>query len=288
MFKNLENININCSCVNLKFPRKVRNLIGLSSLLSLGLIFRDEIKKQLSENLIAFKKERLSMPVYEMSDEDMINPPWANGNLDKWLYRLVKFNARETHSREFLIPKKHEYYAGYDMIVPFVIKETDDLLERKGVLVRLGWMQHEYKHSTTRVLVQPNVETKREVIGYVSDCEDLQNKNLFRKGNAYDEQRWIWNHYYLPDIAKASGLLNVNENKFAVIEEVDLNTTKLDERDTRHYAVDMKGSLKVPYTKTLAGALQNNKMPWDYKEHQLYYMGYSLLSMSLFLLSKAI
>ncbi|MBS1889953.1 MAG: hypothetical protein JST59_01555 [Actinobacteria bacterium] len=40
-----------------------------------------------SKREIAYRKEQLSKPVYELKDDELINPPWNRSNLDSWLYR---------------------------------------------------------------------------------------------------------------------------------------------------------------------------------------------------------
>lgn len=41
---------------------------------------------------IAFRKDQLSLPVYTLSPEDRITPPWVSQGLDKWLYRRGKID----------------------------------------------------------------------------------------------------------------------------------------------------------------------------------------------------
>ena len=36
---------------------------------------------------IDFRKKQLQRPVVKLSEEDMINPPWNNSNINDWLYR---------------------------------------------------------------------------------------------------------------------------------------------------------------------------------------------------------
>ena len=36
---------------------------------------------------VAYRKRQLSKPVYELKDDELVNPPWNNSNIDDWLYR---------------------------------------------------------------------------------------------------------------------------------------------------------------------------------------------------------
>ncbi len=74
----------------------------------------------------ALKKERLAMPVYELSEEEMVNPPWV-GNYDAWKYRQVKFKGRFIHKHSMMIHSKIHNYDGYEYYLPVVTKEDDRL-----------------------------------------------------------------------------------------------------------------------------------------------------------------
>lgn len=68
-------------------------------------------------------------------------------------------------------------------------------------------------------------------------------------------------------MVEATELKNKEQAKVAMIELVNLDTD-LDERNPEHYDHDMTGSREYPYVKTMSGALQSRKMPWDYERHQ--------------------
>lgn len=59
----------------------------------------------------------------------------------------------------------------------------------------------------------------------------------------------------------------------AVIERLDNKPGKLDERCHNRYAIDGDFHLDYPYPKSLAGALQLAKMPWDYKREAVIWSG---------------
>ena len=109
--------------------------------------------------------------------------------------------------------------------------------------------------------------SQHEVIGFLSVGDDHEQGISLKKGNVFDEQRFSFNNFFLPDMAKASELKNYDKAKLAVIERVNLNTP-LDEKNTEHYDLDMTGSTPYPYSKTRAGALQSKVMPWHYEKRQ--------------------
>lgn len=36
---------------------------------------------------IDFRKSQLKLPVYKLTEEQTVNPPWNHDNIDTWLYR---------------------------------------------------------------------------------------------------------------------------------------------------------------------------------------------------------
>ena len=42
------------------------------------------------------------MPVYELSEEELINPPWVD-NYDAWKYRKVKIKGRFIHAKSMYV-----------------------------------------------------------------------------------------------------------------------------------------------------------------------------------------
>lgn len=91
---------------------------------------------------------------------------------------------------------------------------------------------------------------------------------IFSNGpNTWDEQRFRFTSFFLPDMVDAVELKNKKQAKVAIIELVNLNTP-LDEKNTLHYDLDMTGTQTFPYVKTRAGALQGKQMPWHYDSKQ--------------------
>ena len=85
------------------------------------------------------------MPVYELSEEELINPPWVE-DYESWKYRRVRVKGRLIFRHSMYIPKKLHNYEGYEMIVPMVTSEDDKLENRKGLLLNRGWLPNEYKN----------------------------------------------------------------------------------------------------------------------------------------------
>ena len=42
------------------------------------------------------------MPVYELSEEELVNPPWVD-NYEAWKYRKVKFKGRYIHAKSMYV-----------------------------------------------------------------------------------------------------------------------------------------------------------------------------------------
>lgn len=63
----------------------------LSALLGVNAYFQSFA----AEKEIEFRKSQLKLPVYKLSEEQMVNPPWNHDNLDSWLYRRGKWWAMQ-------------------------------------------------------------------------------------------------------------------------------------------------------------------------------------------------
>ena len=59
------------------------------------------------------------MPVYELSKEELVNPPWV-GNYEDWKYRRVKVKGRFVHRHTMMIKSKVHNYLGYEYILPLI------------------------------------------------------------------------------------------------------------------------------------------------------------------------
>lgn len=69
------------------------------------------------------------MPVYHLSEEEMVNPPWVD-NYDEWKYRRVSFKGRYVYRFNAYIPNKINNYQGYEFLVPIITKEDEKLENR--------------------------------------------------------------------------------------------------------------------------------------------------------------
>ena len=114
--------------------------------------------------------------------------------------------------------------------------------------------------------IEDSTET-HEFVGYVSQGENMKG-GIFQNGaNVWDEQRFNFTSFFLPDMVDAVELTNKKQAKVAIIELVNLHTP-LDEKNVQHYDLDMTGTQTYPYRKTMAGALQSQVMPWHYEKRQ--------------------
>jgi hypothetical protein len=80
--------------VNCEISKVTRKALLSLSVFSLAMVGVEESRRQAVYALIALKKERLAMPVYELKGEELYNFPWNHDNLDEWLYRPVKVTGR--------------------------------------------------------------------------------------------------------------------------------------------------------------------------------------------------
>jgi hypothetical protein len=55
-----------------------------------------------AEKEIEFRKSQLKLPVYKLTEEQMVNPPWNHDNIDAWLYR--RGNPSLTQSKSLAGP----------------------------------------------------------------------------------------------------------------------------------------------------------------------------------------
>lgn len=93
-------------------------------------------------------------------------------------------------------------------------------------------------------------------------------EGIFMSGpNVWDEQRFNFTSFFLPDMVDAVELTNKKQAKVAIIELVNLDTP-LDEKNVQHWDLDMTGTQTYPYRRTRSGALQSQVMPWHYEKRQ--------------------
>lgn len=46
---------------------------------------------------IKYRKRQLQKPVYKLSKNEMVNPPWNRKNLKEWLYRRGNYSTMSSH-----------------------------------------------------------------------------------------------------------------------------------------------------------------------------------------------
>ena len=216
---------------------------------------RAELEKRSNAKDLALKKLRLQEPVHDLTDDEILYPPWSGKEYDQWKYRLVRVTGRQIHRLTQLVPRKVHGYEGFDYIVPLVTSENEAFKEQRGLLLNKGWLPHEYKNPGARFRIE-DAASRHSFIGMVTRGEDLDTSIFFKRGNVWDEQRYIWGNFYLPDMARATPFVNRDAVKQGVIELIDLDATPLDVNDPNHYARDMSGTMGYPHPKSLSGALQ--------------------------------
>ena len=219
--------------------------------------FRYGYKLMNNTTELRIKKERLAMPPYELSESELDHPPWLD-DFENWKYRLVKIDGRFVHRKTAYIPRKIHGYEGFDYIVPCAVVEKDRLADQKGFLVNKGWIPHENKWLENKWRVE-NAYVPETVVGMLTKNEDIKKSIFSTQGNVEDEQRFSFNYLNLKELAKMTGFRNRKAAEVAIIEAVDTDFTKLDERSPYHYARGMGPEYDYPYKKTLAGALQPNR-----------------------------
>lgn len=234
------------------------------ALLLLALYRGRQISK--AEEEIAFRKQQIQKPVYELQGNEVNHFPWTNENLNEWLYRPVKITGREIHNKAILLPRKMEGYHGFEYFVPIVTKENEESTYKEGIYINKGWMPWEYQHTASRFKIE-NSFTPETHVAFVSDGGRYSYKaNFFKDGN-HTHSNYHWGHVYLPDMVKFAGLQNVDSAKVALLEAVDLNTP-LDERDVNLFKKSLAVEEEYPYPKTRSGALNLPKMPWHLRHER--------------------
>lgn len=159
-------------------------------------------------------------------------------------------------------------------VVPLVTREDNDHQNRQGLLFNMGWIPYIVRSPTCRQKIE-RVDRQRFVC-YVGRLEELKNDSFFQ-GNAYQKGRLYYTSADLQDLAKSSELLNREQASVAVLEQLH-ETGNYDERDSVRFGVDSNFTAQYPWAKTEAGALQLQKMPWEYKNDAKHYLVASLFS----------
>jgi len=78
-----------------------RILLGASLLSGLLGVF-SYVESFNAQKEIDYRKSQLKLPVYTLSEEQMVNPPWNHDNLENWLFR--RGNPSQIQSRASVDP----------------------------------------------------------------------------------------------------------------------------------------------------------------------------------------
>lgn len=105
--------------------------------------------------------------------------------------------------------------------------------------------------------------------GFVSQLDELK-EHGWMEGNSIPLYKREFTHSNMQDFADASGLKNKEQVALALIERLE-EGSQLDERDPVRYAHNAEYHYEYPYPKTLSGALQLAKMPWNYRNDSLFW-----------------
>eukprot|EP01017_Pseudomicrothorax_dubius_P045986 TRINITY_DN8039_c0_g4_i1.p1 TRINITY_DN8039_c0_g4~~TRINITY_DN8039_c0_g4_i1.p1 ORF type:complete len:335 (+),score=89.52 TRINITY_DN8039_c0_g4_i1:62-1006(+) len=253
-------------------PRALIFLVGVSGVSAL-LAALDTGRGANAKKEIIFRKEQLSKPLYELSQEESVHPPWTDGRINEWLFRRVRITGRPDHSQAMLVPRWVNGYFGYDYIVPLITRETEDGSKTWGLLLNKGWIPHEYEHPGSRYRIEDSSPQTFE--GYVTRNEDLSRQSAF-DGNSPTKGRNRWTHVDLHDMARFTGFQNQEAVAHGIIECADLQYP-LNENDVKHYEFDVSMRQTYPYRKTSAGALQvPGAMPGDISSRVKGYLSLSI------------
>ena len=117
---------------------------------------------------------------------------------------------------------------------------------------------------------------RQRFVGFVSKLSELSSRTIFN-GNAYQPGRLQFYRSDLEDMGKTSQFINREQASVAVIERL-AETGIIDERSSQRRGVDASFTEPYPWAKTEAGALQLDKMPWDYRNEASKYFVGSLFS----------
>lgn len=130
-------------------------------------------------------------PVYELKEEELVNPPWANGNLSEWLYRPVKVRGRKIHRKEMKFSKPRAGFQGNMLFLPLVTKEDEQYTEesREGLILGLGWIPQLFSDVVDRREGFQETYNYLEFVGVVTRNEELTH-NFIKKPNYWDEQEF--------------------------------------------------------------------------------------------------
>jgi cytochrome oxidase assembly protein ShyY1 len=152
-------------------------------------------------------------------------------------------------------------------VVPLVTKESKAGVTQYGYMFSKGFIPEEFMEPGNRARIEDTHPQTFE--GFVSRLEELKDHN-FMEGNSTSHNKRKFTHANMRDFAESSGLKNKEQVQVALIERLEEGST-LDERDPIRYAHNCEYHYEYPYPKTLSGALQLAKMPWNHRNDSLFW-----------------
>ena len=87
------------------YPRSKFYLFAIWGLLSVK-CYQEYSEVSRTTEEIAFRKQQLVKPVYQLTPEESVDFPWSEENMKDWLYRPVKISGRPIHNKGKLVPRR--------------------------------------------------------------------------------------------------------------------------------------------------------------------------------------
>lgn len=88
MSSKLPNLNLVTSYVRSSGGSRIAGKVLLGASVISGLLSVYSYAQSFgAEKEIEFRKSQLKLPVYKLSEDQLVNPPWNHDNIDSWLYR---------------------------------------------------------------------------------------------------------------------------------------------------------------------------------------------------------
>ena len=133
-----------------------RVFLGLSAVSALFSVY-SYAQSFSAQKEIDFRKRQLARPVYKLSEDEHVNPPWNHDNLDDWLFRrgTIHMHVVEVVGRPIVrltsrLPTRRFLSNGIEEIVPLVCREDKQHKHREGLLMSRGFVPLIYSHPTCR------------------------------------------------------------------------------------------------------------------------------------------
>lgn len=104
------------------YPLAGKAFIG-GSLVALALSGYSWLESSSAQRELEWRKNQLSLPVYRLSEEEHINPPWNNDNINEWLYRRVEVGGRPLHRLACCVPRVENGADGWEYVLPLLVRE---------------------------------------------------------------------------------------------------------------------------------------------------------------------